>query len=268
MTQFKNVMDVFKLLDKSNCGKCYKPTCLAFAAAVFQGHSQLGECPLLDRDIVARLGTQTAPQPGEVEPNPEDLKARFHSLIPQIDLKATAERLDLPLEKGRLSIKTLGKPIGIDSKGNLSADIHLHHWILGPVLDYVLNGKGTPVAQKWVAFRELENGKTWERFFTHQCEKPLKKVADDYTDLFSDMVSLFNGLPVANHYQADISLVLYPLPKLPLLICYWKPEDGLDSSLNLFFDATAEDQLDIKFIYAIGTGLVRMFEKIALRHGL
>lgn len=50
-------------------------------------------------------------------------------------------------------------------------------------------------------------------------------------------------------------------------ICYWKPEDGLESSLNIFFDATAEDNLGIESIYALAAGLVRMFENIALRHG-
>ena len=95
----------------------------------------------------------------------------------------------------------------------------------------------------------------------------MKKVADTYTDLFNDMLHIFNGRQVEDHYQSDISLVLHPLPLVPILICYWKPEDGLESSLNMFFDSTAEDNLNIESIYALGTGLVRMFEKIALTHG-
>jgi hypothetical protein len=55
---------------------------------------------------------------------------------------------------------------------------------------------------------------------------------------------------------------------VPLLICYWKPEDGLESSLNIFFDATAEENLNIESIYILGTGLVIMFEKLAVRHGI
>ena len=92
-------------------------------------------------------------------------------------------------------------------------------------------------------------------------------MADTYTDLFNDMLHIFNGRQVEDHYQSDISLVLHPLPLVPILICYWKPEDGLESSLNMFFDSTAEDNLNIESIYALGTGLVRMFEKIALTHG-
>ena len=92
-------------------------------------------------------------------------------------------------------------------------------------------------------------------------------MADTYTDLFHDMLHIFNGRQVEKYYDSDISLVLHPLPNVPLLICYWKPEDGMGSSLHLFFDSTAVDHLSIGSIYILVTGLVIMFEKIALRHG-
>lgn len=52
-----------------------------------------------------------------------------------------------------------------------------------------------------------------------------------------------------------------------ILICYWKPDEGLPSTLNLFFDATADKNLPVESIYRIGAGLSVMFEKLALRHG-
>jgi hypothetical protein len=51
------------------------------------------------------------------------------------------------------------------------------------------------------------------------------------------------------------------------MICYWLPEDGLESSLNVFFDHTADVNLAIGSIFTLGTGLTQMFEKLALRHG-
>jgi hypothetical protein len=187
--------------------------------------------------------------------------------VASINLSSSAERLGARFSEGKLTISICGKGFHVDSKGNLSSDIHIHPWVTIPILSYILNCKGTPVSGEWVPFRELEGGKTWYRLFGQRCEKPLKKVADTYTDLFNDMLHIFNGRQVENHYQSDISLVLHPLPLVPILICYWKPEDGLESSLNLFFDATAEENLNIEAIYALATGLVRMFEKISLTHG-
>ena len=84
--------------------------------------------------------------------------------------------------------------------------------------------------------------------FGQQCEKPLKRIADTYTDLFEDLMCLFKGKQEDSHYDSDISLSLYPLPKIPILICYWKPEDGLDSDLNLFFDSSADVNCSIEGI--------------------
>jgi hypothetical protein len=116
--------------------------------------------------------------------------------------------------------------------------------------------------------RELPGGKDWYHFFQHQCEKALKKLADTYTDLFEDLVHLFDGRQVENHYQADVSVILRPLPLVPLLICYWRAEEGMESNLNLFFDTTAEENLGIQGLYALGTGITRMFQKLTLRHGV
>jgi hypothetical protein len=266
MDQFKNPMEIFKLLDKSNCRKCNKPTCLAFAVAVFQGQKRLDECPQLDREIIERHGGMAVNQIPLEQMQYESIEHLKRKIV-KIDLSSSAQRLGEKLSNEKLTIKCLGKDFSVDTDGNISTDIHVHSWIAVPVLNYILEGAGTPVSGKWVPFRELEGGKKWYRLFEQRCEKPLKKVADTYTDLFEDMIHLFNGRQVENHYASDISLVLHPLPKVPLLICYWKPEDDLASDLNIFFDSKAEDNLPIESIYTLGAGLVIMFEKIALRHG-
>jgi hypothetical protein len=267
MTQFKNAMEIFKLLEKSNCKKCELPTCLAFAAAVFKGEKQLGDCPQLDQDIVRRYAREPRRQ-SRIEADQEAAMSELKSKVAALNLEEAARRIGAPFEKERLTLRIMGKNFSVDTEGNLYSDIHVHVWVAGPVLNYILYSKGVPEAEKWVPMRELPHGNDWAQFFEHRCEKPLKRVADTYPALFKDMVHLFNGRKTSNHYQADISLVLHPLPKVPILVCYWKPEEGLASSLNLFFDANAEQNLPIESIYTLGAGLVQMFEKIALRHGL
>ena len=266
MAQFSNLMEILKLLDKSNCKKCNKPTCMAFAAAVFQGQKQLDECPHLDQETLERYGGKTAAAV-PLDQDMWDLIEKIKADISAIDLGSAAQRLGEKFSDEKLTVKCLGKDFSVDTKGNITTDIHVHPWIAVPVLNYITSGAGVPVSGKWVPFRELEGGKKWYRLFGQRCEKPLKQVADTYTDLFEDMIHLFNGRQVENHYTSDISLVLHPLPKVPILICYWKPEDDLDSDLNLFFDSTAEANLNIESIYTLGAGLVIMFEKLALRHG-
>jgi CO dehydrogenase/acetyl-CoA synthase gamma subunit (corrinoid Fe-S protein) len=48
-------LEIYKILEQSNCGRCQLPSCLAFAAAVAAGSRKLHDCPLLDRERAAAL---------------------------------------------------------------------------------------------------------------------------------------------------------------------------------------------------------------------
>jgi len=266
MSSVRNPTDIYKLLDKSNCRDCGEATCLAFAAAVFTGKRRLNECPRLSNEIIERFAGDVKTRT-PVDQELDQLVAQVKKEISAVDLPSTAQRLGATFFDDKLTMKVLGKDFTVDKEGNLSSEIHVHPWVTIPILTYIISGAGIPVSGTWVPFRELRSGKTWHRLFEQRCEKPLKRVADAYTDLFEDMIRIFNGRQVETHDASDISLVLHPLPKVPVLICYWKPEGRLESDLHIFFDSTAEDNLNIEGIYALGTGLVRMFEKIALRHG-
>ena len=94
MVQFSNPMEIFKLLDRSNCRQCNQPTCLAFAVAVFQGKKQLAECPHLGRDLIDRH-SNTAPRPMPREQARDESIQRLKNKIAAIDL-GSAARLQTP----------------------------------------------------------------------------------------------------------------------------------------------------------------------------
>ena len=167
----------------------------------------------------------------------------------------------------KLTLKVLGKDFSVDTQGNMSAAIHINPWIAVPFLNYILYGAGLPVAHKWVSLRELHDGRERYPLFRRQCEEPLKLVADSYTALFDDIVQLFSGRQVAKQFDSDISVVLQPLPKVPILICYWLPEEGMDSNLLVFFDETADRNLDTDSVFTLGVGLAHMITKLARKHG-
>ncbi|MBB1094263.1 DUF3786 domain-containing protein [Rhodopseudomonas palustris] len=267
MKKFNNTMEVFMLLDKTNCRKCNKPTCLAFAAAVFQGQMSLSECPFVDKEIVKAYGDKNAKSETGAEQDYQKALSQLQEKITQTDLKERAEILGEKFSNNRLTLKIMGKDFSIDTNGRVFTLLHVNHWLTIPVFNYVLYGKGLPLTHTWVPFRELETSKDWARFFEHQCVHLLKKIADSNPSFFEDIIALFNAKPVENHYDADISLVIKPLPLLPILICYNNPEDGLESDLNLFFDSTADKNLPIDKIYTLITGLARMLEKLAKTHG-
>jgi hypothetical protein len=267
MSQTKNVMTYYQLLDKSNCGECGEKTCMAFAGAVFIGRRELRECPKVI-GLGEDPGSEGDQMPFDVERNRDDYLDRLKSELAQLDMKTAALRTGGCYEKDRLVIKVMGKDFGITATGNFSTDIHINPWVVSPVLHYILYGKGLMPANEWRSFRELADGRERYPLFQKRCEEPLKRVADSYTELFDDMVHIFNGREVERQFESDISVVLHPLPKIPLMVCYWRPEEGMQSSLNLFFDRTADQNLDIGSIFSLGAGLAQMFSRMALRHGV
>jgi hypothetical protein len=266
MTKIKNAMEIFQLLDKSNCGDCGSKTCLAFAAAVFQGRKSIDECPKLGREIIERYSDGIGNE-DKVEQNRDEYLKMLKDQIAGLDLAAQAGRTGGRFLDGKLTLKVLGKSFSIDQSGNIITDIHVNPWVVIPFLDYIVEGQGLTPTGNWVSFRDLKDGKERYPLFRKRCEEPMKHVADIYTPLFDDMVHLFNAKKVEEQFESDISVVLYPFPKFPIMICYWLPEDNLASSLNVYFDETADKNLDNGAIFTLGAGMAQMFEKLAARHG-
>jgi hypothetical protein len=266
MSSPKNAMEIYQHLDKSNCRECGEKTCLAFAGSVYTGHRNITACPRLDQEVIQRLSGESSKQKTVEESRYEYLET-LKKEISNIDLAGAAKKIGADFKNGKLKLKILGKDFSVDAKGQLSTSIHVNAWVAVPFLNYILTGKGLSPSGNWKSFRELKDGKEFYPLFRKRCEQPIKRIADGYTDLFDDLVHIFSGQQVKEQFEADISVVLHPLPKVPIMLCYWLPEEGLASSLNLFFDDTADKNLHINAIYTLGAGLAQMFEKISLRHG-
>jgi acetyl-CoA decarbonylase/synthase complex subunit gamma len=54
-------IQIFKLLPKTNCGKCGYPTCLAFAMALAAGKVELEKCPTVSDEAKGQLSEASAP---------------------------------------------------------------------------------------------------------------------------------------------------------------------------------------------------------------
>lgn len=265
MAQANNYLEILKLLPQTHCKDCNLPTCMAFAAAVMQGGKTLADCPHLDREVVAQTQVR-ATGPSKLEQDHQRIVAELEEKVRQVDFASAAPRLGARLTAKGLSVPMLGAEFLVDNQGRASSRCHTNMWLRIPLLNYIIRCQGKEPSGQWVPLRELPGGADWGRFFEHRCEKPLKKIIDGYTDLFKVMVEVFQAKP-AQEFDSDIAVTLHPLPKTPLLICYWKPEDGMDSDLNLFWDAGAEDNLNIDSLYYLGAGMATMFGKIAQTHG-
>lgn len=261
----KSALDIFRVLPQTNCGDCRELTCMAFAVAVIKKHKELSLCPHLDRETVARLGEQVTTQMAMEESQQERLEG-LRRQVREIDLESRAEALGGRASGGELTINCLGKEFTVDASGRITSHCHTHAWFSIPFLTYILFGQGREVTGRWTSFRNLKDGTSWDIFFDHQCPQKLKKLADEHNELFGNLISAFGATMAKSYLEADISVILHPFPKVPMMVCYWQPEDDLESDLRVFFDSTADQNLTTEAVFGLGTAIVRMLEKITERH--
>ena len=262
---FANAMEVFKLLDKSNCRKCNETTCLAFASKVFLGVKPLDMCPSIDPEVLKKYGGSAHKNSREEEQDKamDELKQQLGTC----DLEKTAQRTGGTYKNGRLTLKILGKPFSLDNQGKVYTDLHTIPWLVAPVIFHVLHSKGQPLTGQWMAYREIDGGREKNGLFEQRSEKVLKTIADGHPGLFEDLAMIFSGQKTDTLYDSDISMVMPLLPMVPMLICYWKPEEGMESDLRLFFDSSASANAGADIIFNLAAGIVRMFEKLSKTHG-
>jgi hypothetical protein len=266
MPKIDNPLEIYKHLPKTNCRKCGVPTCLAFASAVVKGGKRIADCPYADAGTVSLIDGNIGER-ASIEQEQQDEMARLMSELAGMDLSSVAGRSGGSYADGRLSIMSLGREFVLGTDGSLSSNCHTANpWFVIPLLNYLLYGKGLELSGVWTPFDELRGGLGWSRLFGQRAAGALKVVADAHPDLFSNLTAVFSGGTEGRFMDADVSLVLHPFPKLPVLVCYWRAEGDFESKLGLYFDATAADNLGVESVYILSVGLVMMFEVIAQRH--
>lgn len=269
----RTAVDILKVLDKSNCKKCGCPTCLAFAALVVQGRKRLRGCPHLSEEAIEALGGDAVRE----EDREEDRRDELYDLLAEefagVNFEEAAQRIGASVNGERLEISCLGKIFELDRKGNLYSGCHVNPWVHMPLLNYTVRSAGRELTGEWVPFGDLEQAKDWARFFSHRCEQSMKQIVDDDPEFFFDALSIFSPSPVGQKAgkpfsTADQAIVVYPMPKVPLMIAYWGADEEFESKLTLFFDRSAEVNLGAESIYVLTRGIVEMFTRIFSTHGL
>lgn len=270
-----NALEVLKLLPRTNCRECGVATCLAFASLVAQGRRQPEECPHLQQKDVdqARDLSQEARVPLEAD---EELLDDLTRRVRLVDFSKVAEEVGARLEGEGLSFRCLGKKFLIEPTGRLRSACHANFWILIPLLDSIVHAAervesrvppgSRPHESDWLRFDELRQVMVSSDFFAMTCEDGLRAIADRDLSLFADILEVFGAAPTEDGFAADLAVVIRPLPRVPLLIRYWKPEDRFASKLSVYFGREAEGQLGVESIFILVTGIVEMLKRITARH--
>jgi hypothetical protein len=250
-----NTIELYKKLPKKNCGKCPQKACMPFALSVIKGDAELSECPCLTEKEIEELK-------GVIKKSDwrEELILSLKEEAKNMNFKDIADGIGAELKKDNsIAIKCMGRDFIVSPDGEITTHGHMTPWIKILLLHYIRTAGKGELSGKWVSYSELKSGMVKASSFQRDCEEPLKELFErDFAQTEKIFIRLGaqrrEGFPTENAWH------LYLLPKLPVMILYWPPEDEFEPKAKVIFDSTADKFLDAESIIFLVEGLVKNIE--------
>jgi hypothetical protein len=252
-----NVLELYRRLPRTNCGKCTQKACMPFAVALSKGDATADACPGLSEEQRGEIVGGSAK--GDWR---ETVVTGLRTEGAALPLARIAPGIGASWDGGALRIRCLGREYLVAGDGTIGvagAAGPVPPWTRILLLHYVGTRGETPPAGRWVSFAELKSGLVKATSFARECEEPLRGLFD------RDPAAAERGLERLGSARettapAPVAWRLDALPRVPLLVLYWPPEEEFPSKCKVLFDATADRFLDVESLTFLVEGLAKNLE--------
>jgi hypothetical protein len=113
------------------------------------------------------------------------------------------------------------------------------------LLHYLIQAKGTPLANKTIAYKELPEGVVYFRTFHKRAIKPL---IDHFGREPKKLLEAAKGLGGVKADYGDVAVTINAFKKVPITFVLWKGDEEFPPDGSILFDATVSDYLSIEDI--------------------
>ncbi len=120
------------------------------------------------------------------------------------------------------------------------------------ILHYLITADGTPLADRWAAFRELADGRVYDAAFRRRACLPLALAFGDKPHAFVAAGQQLGGQRLS---YGDASFMFQVLPRVRVAAILHARDDEFPAEANVLFDASMRHYLPIEDVAVLG-GLV------------
>jgi hypothetical protein len=119
------------------------------------------------------------------------------------------------------------------------------------VARYLLAGGRAAWDNVWIPFRDLKDGANFATHLKAHIEDKLARVfSGRAADLKARLEALGGRLP-SGEFAADVALVVYPFPRVPVLCLFYDRDEEFAASFQFLFDSSAPSYLDLESLAAV-----------------
>ena len=117
------------------------------------------------------------------------------------------------------------------------------------ILHYLINADGVPLADSWIAFRELPDGRVYDAAFRQRANLRLAQAFGSDLDGFIAAAETLGGTRLA---YGDASFLFPMFPRLRLAAVLYLADEEFPASANVLFDAAASHYLPTEDLAVLG----------------
>ncbi len=249
-----NALEIFKLLPKKNCGDCHQKLCMPFAFAVSKGDVDISECPLLSSEEIESISHTLVKSDWR-----ENLISKLKQEISNISFSQIKEGIGAELIGDVLKLRCMGRDFHISPEGEITTIGHITPLMKILLLNYIKMSGKCILSEKWVSFSELKNGMLKSIAFKTDCEESLNRILSKSMDN-AEIILTSLGAKKQDVFETKYAWHIYLLPKIPILILYWKEEEEFPSQTKILFDYTADCFLDVESLVFLVEELIKNIE--------
>jgi hypothetical protein len=122
---------------------------------------------------------------------------------------------------------------------------------------YLHTADGTPMADRWIGFRELPDGTFYNQAFQGYTGNRLAQAFGSDPNAFEETAASHAGMKLPA--LADYAFALMPLPRIRLAAVLWPGDEEMPSKASVLFDAAASHYLPTDGLALLASGIVGRF---------
>jgi hypothetical protein len=124
----------------------------------------------------------------------------------------------------------------------------------GMLLYYLRQADGTPMADRWIGYRELPGGSFYSQAFQGYSGDRLARVYGDDPEGYSNAAHSMDGVSLPD--LPGIAFAFLPLPRIRLASILYPGDDEFPARASVLFDAAAGHYMTTDGLALLGSGLV------------
>jgi hypothetical protein len=168
------------------------------------------------------------------------------------------------LQDQQIHLTYWGQPVAIslpDLRTRLLADgSECSVYDAGMLLYYLRQADGTPMADRWIGYRELPGGSFYSQAFQGYSGDRLARAYGSDPEAYSNAAHALDAISLPD--LPGIAFAFLPLPRIRLASILYPGDDEFPARASVLFDAAAGHYMTTDGLALLGAGLVGRLLKV------